>query len=803
VRAAELSKRLGKSLPETIKYLQEEVPWKEFVKFKKEMGYGAPSKGELMAVVRHATGQEEKIPRMMYLGKKVGAYTLNSLGDHRYNTIDRWEGRYIKSYFKGLLEREGGQAMNIDETKLAEDFIGEFNRIWRDRHGPTSSSALQAVRWYFIKKIVKDAGYERQIFDETISEYAKKHFDEGIDLRSGKLGAEESAAQPSPLKEKADIHARAAKQALLDIKDEWGKTFRLGIRPNPPRLTFMIERAVVYGTHKLSEGALNLADFTKVMVKDLGEWVKPHIQDIYNRAQGNYASWQQGRAERKTARMKTEIEQRKAGTYEPRPKYAPIELNKEQAAVERELEDLRYRHRQAMSEQAYRETPVLQRLGDHMINVMKAGMLTSKDIYGKLGTAGVGRIGSEIMEQTAGAIAHVFPGVRKLSRLAPAEGSPFVGMGRGLLEAGKAIKDIPGTIIGRGEETEMAADKYGASAQQYRPKWYRYTLGVPAQSHAATKLPFKRGLAEMTRAKIARAGKRSNYFDMSEAGFEKWAEEYAKEAGRRGILMGHNPVSDFVASALSKAYAKGPGGRFTARLGRVLFPFVRIPTNIIREVHQMNLTGTVQLGAHMVKAMRNGLESMPIEERDLMMRLVKKQMVGAALAWYAWNHPNDFGGLDYKDEKGEKKRGLKEGQSRWFGVKVPSIAAHFPLMLHMQMWATMRHYVDKGESKVTAGPRAFMLLLKESPFLGETVRVTDAMSSAKAMRKYMGQFISGRVTPAITRQIAVMTDKAEKRYPVTIPDYIKQNWPGFRQSVPATKGQAKAKERRLKLYQTH
>ena len=48
---------------------------------------------------------EEQIPRMFMFGKKVGAYTLNLLGDSRYTTIDVWESRFIRSYFNDLFEK--------------------------------------------------------------------------------------------------------------------------------------------------------------------------------------------------------------------------------------------------------------------------------------------------------------------------------------------------------------------------------------------------------------------------------------------------------------------------------------------------------------------------------------------------------------------------------------------------------------------------------------------------------------------------------------------------------------------------
>ena len=55
-----------------------------------------------------ATGQDKLIPRMFIFGQKVGAYTLNAVGDERFTTVDIWESRYIRSFFSGMFENEIG-----------------------------------------------------------------------------------------------------------------------------------------------------------------------------------------------------------------------------------------------------------------------------------------------------------------------------------------------------------------------------------------------------------------------------------------------------------------------------------------------------------------------------------------------------------------------------------------------------------------------------------------------------------------------------------------------------------------------
>jgi len=173
-----LIKRMG--VDGAIRFLQEEIPVAELNKFNQEMGYKSKTIGNLPAireVVQHATGQSEKIPRIFIFNKKVGAYALNSLGDHRYNTIDTWESRFIRSYFKDLWEKNTGIATG-EEHELFNKFVGHFNDIYRKTVDPNAtSSSLQAARWYYILDAAKKSGYQRSLTNQTISQYVQKYFD--------------------------------------------------------------------------------------------------------------------------------------------------------------------------------------------------------------------------------------------------------------------------------------------------------------------------------------------------------------------------------------------------------------------------------------------------------------------------------------------------------------------------------------------------------------------------------------------------------------------------------------------------
>lgn len=164
---------------QAIDFLKEAIPESEFRDYKQSLGYNMPDAKAMEPIkhtVRLATGQDKLIPRMFAFGKKVGAYTLNNLGDHRYNTVDVWESRFIKSYFKNMLEKNTGIMTSADEHAVMENFVKHFREAYREEIGEADNSSLQAIRWFYIIKASTEGGYQRGLSNDTISQYAENYF---------------------------------------------------------------------------------------------------------------------------------------------------------------------------------------------------------------------------------------------------------------------------------------------------------------------------------------------------------------------------------------------------------------------------------------------------------------------------------------------------------------------------------------------------------------------------------------------------------------------------------------------------
>jgi len=173
---ANLVKELG-SVKAAIDYLREPVTVKELHAVNKTLGYAGnvSNIGNIRALVQMATGQDTLIPRMFIFGQKVGAYTLNSIGDERFTTVDIWESRYIRSFFSGMFENEIGLPVDEKEhntfVRFGYAFKDEMERVTGKTWTPSS---LQALRWFYIIAATRSAGYSKASTSETISTYTNR-----------------------------------------------------------------------------------------------------------------------------------------------------------------------------------------------------------------------------------------------------------------------------------------------------------------------------------------------------------------------------------------------------------------------------------------------------------------------------------------------------------------------------------------------------------------------------------------------------------------------------------------------------
>lgn len=186
------------SVNNAVNFLKEGVTVKDIHAFNREMGYkgNVSDIGAIQDLVEMATGQRDLIPRMFIFGKKVGAYTLNMAGDSRYNTIDVWESRFIRSYFDGLFSERTGLPEVVSEDQLFQDFTKLFKEEFeKATNQKWDNSALQAMRWFYILNAASKAGYRGASTNETISEYTRRSLQSPRKGRAYRRGTGDAATE--------------------------------------------------------------------------------------------------------------------------------------------------------------------------------------------------------------------------------------------------------------------------------------------------------------------------------------------------------------------------------------------------------------------------------------------------------------------------------------------------------------------------------------------------------------------------------------------------------------------------------
>ena len=322
-----------------IEYFTQPVTQKELNQANKDAGYkGNIAKiGNIKNVVRGATGQDTLIPRIFIFGQKVGAYTINSIGDSRYTTTDIWESRFIRSYFKGMFEAGTGLPQNVDEQTLFQEFSNEFNKEFKQQTGLNLDPAdLQAVRWFYILNTFKETGYKDAKTDDTISGYTAKAIKElyGVDTADRGQGVSQDPSQvqeevtaqaapidgpgqPTPSQAEASRIQKRIEDTFGEIAAKIGTSINVNtgvetagrynastgvIEINPEKIVelyaagqvdivndayvrFLMREEIVHGTVEkvlIQRGIKNTRAWYEQLGRDLTQAQRNEVNDIYN-----------------------------------------------------------------------------------------------------------------------------------------------------------------------------------------------------------------------------------------------------------------------------------------------------------------------------------------------------------------------------------------------------------------------------------------------------------------------------------------------------------------------------------------
>lgn len=431
-----------------------------------------------------------------------------------------------------------------------------------------------------------------------------------------------------------------------------------------------------------------------------------------------------------------------------------------------------------------------QKFWDGFVGIERAMKLTSDVVLGKLTTAAVVREGilTPAEELVGGAISKVLP---RLAERAPREGGFS-------LDAEMQAKAALFTKGMQDAWQNLKMQRSDLEASQGRPEkavpaWYEY-MGF---LHGALKAPIKR--AEFTRSLTKRmAAAARDGEDVNNPGvMQRLAAESYVDANRSIFLQDNFLSTEFNATiGRMEKSKKAPNlGPATARLARFLVPIVKVPTNIVGEV-ATGVHGTATGSVRAAHAYLKGIEKLPPEQADAILRQLKKGLVGNAMLLFGYLAYQNIGGFYVKGDK-RRKSDVQPGRFRVGGVDLPSVFSHSTGGMLMEIGATIAREEKKkglGDASISAASG----LAKQLPFVPAVTHGVEALDTDQGFHNYINSLVASSVTPAIVQHAAKvldtpgslpsnLLDEPNRRNPKTLVDSIKSTLPGLRQQVPNKK----------------
>jgi hypothetical protein len=395
-----------------------------------------------------------------------------------------------------------------------------------------------------------------------------------------------------------------------------------------------LEYATV-GAEKFAKGNKDFDSWSKEMIKEFGERIRPGLRETYDGARAIHLDAEKAFRSPEAAKLaaaKTRTANDIAGL---RAKIERGDFTKEKKTAtppDRALYQMRQRLA-AMKGEFDRYVQDIERknatLGQkavtHTAGGLRAGVLSSPAVIGKLGVAAVVKEGLAPVYGTTRWGFSQIPGLRKIADISgrnPSLEGVLTSEGKAKLAAiTQGIKDSIATFKG-GSELDKLSGK-----DQYTRYWYdKATGGV----HAAIKAPVRR--AEFVRSLSQRieTAMRNGEDVNHPAVVDRIRNEALIDADRQ-ILQNSSAWSNWI----GQLNRMGPAGKIIKAL---VAPVSRVPANLVVELWNHTL-GVPHALLRTVTAHAQGLESLKPATADSIMRQFSQGTLGLALSVYAWrNH---------------------------------------------------------------------------------------------------------------------------------------------------------------------
>lgn len=480
------------------------------------------------------------------------------------------------------------------------------------------------------------------------------------------------------------------------------------------------------------------------------------------------------------------------GDYSTRPRRELV-LDNAALKLKAENEKVKQEFRQGLNRDRLKQRSPREKVANALVKGARAFVLSGPSVLGKLTAAAIARAVVTPAEEAVGAGLHsAFP---ELSAKAPRHGG-----GLNLKAETKAITEGVTT----GMQDAWATLRTGKSPLDLV---YGHDPGIPqsfmdifGNIHGALKAPIKR--AEFSRAFAKRMDSAAKQgVDISNEWTQLRIGVEAYQDANRSIFLQKNILNDAYKRLLSrfeekeKATGKPSGaGLALDTAARVALPITKVPSNIVGETMEFAL-GSVTGGVKLAKAYREGIEKLPPEQADLIMRQLKKGSLGAAIILLGFLNPQVIGGFYQQGEK-RKKTDVQPGAARVAGHNIPPQVLDNPLAMAAELGATIRRVADsklRKRDKFTQGiPEGVLAsalgLADATPFVRETVD-SAKMLNPYERDQYFGELAKSRLEPQLLQWLAQKQDVTTngvpvKRKPANFGQRLETGIPYLRERVP-------------------
>lgn len=365
----------------------------------------------------------------------------------------------------------------------------------------------------------------------------------------------------------------------------------------------------------------------------------------------------------------------------------------------------------------------------------------------------------------------------------------------------RGLKDS-GEILSRKNQGKSELDVLFGKASELPPE----AIDFFGQLHSAVKAPVKRFIFERSLERRLRRTMATGV-DITDPMVQTSVLLDAYKDANRAIFMQDNKVAEGWNKLVHHFEKEDPKTGEAPYKGiattlQWLAPFVKVPTNIAAEIGT-NVYGIPVGAAKLIHAtFTKGIEGLSGDEKDIILRNLKKGTLGAAALALGYFNPKNFGGYyqpgQKRDDKDAEAMGLK-----LFDTKIPAWFVESPIYQAMQIGATVRRIKEQkvhGEEKgigegIWAGASG---LAQSVPLVGQPIRMGQLFHSQRDRDYYVGELAKSTVDPAIISYLAKVTDPADegsvarkilnpennRKTPKTIMEHIKSGIPFLREDLP-------------------